>query len=420
MAHKPFDTLKKPKKAWPVLMPIEWGGAAYLARGFKIKKENCEGLKSPYLLLCNHASFVDFPMAVKAVFPKRASWVISIEEFIGKEWVMRAIGGIYKRKFTSDLRVVRHILHVLTRQKLICAIYPEARFSLAGIDEEIDNALGKLVKTAKCPVAVFIQHGNFLRSPQWCKHPYRKVPVEGTLKQIVTKEEVKTLTAEEIQKRIEAEFKYDDYAWQKENNIKITSQKRAHNIHRILYQCPVCGKEFITESCDTKIWCNDCHAEWEMNELGELHRTDGGKDVFTHVPDWYRWERENVRNEVRSGNYHFEDIARLEHLVNCQIGFKELGTVKLTHNADGFTMTGTLNDGGEFNFNRTVFSMRSLHIEYDFKKRGDAIDLVDNGETYFVFPQTAHNVLTKLHFATEELHRVDSERREAQKVVTQA
>ena len=25
-------------------------------------------------------------------------------------------------------------------------------------------------------------------------------------------------------------------------------------------------------------------------------------------------------------------------------------------------------------------------------------------ETYFVFPQNARNVLTKLHFATEELH----------------
>lgn len=413
---KAFDTKRKPKKPMPVLMPIEWGGTSIFSKisgGVTITKENCEGLKPPFLILCNHASFIDFPMVVKAIFPYRTSWVISIEEFIGREWLMRGVGGIYKRKFTADMTVVRHILNALTRQKICCTIYPEARFSLAGINEQIDGALGKLAKKAKVPVVVFIAKGNFIRSPQWNKKPYRKVPIEGKLTQIVTREEVMKLSADEIQRRIEEALVYDDYAYVRDNKIAITCKQRAQNIHKILYQCPVCGTEFSTDSKDTRIWCSHCGAIWEMNEYCQLHRQNG-PDVFTHVPDWYNWERENVRKEVVEGRYRFEDTARLERLVNGKIGFETLGTVKLTHDENGFTMSGDIMDG-RFEFNRSVASMRSVHIEYDFKGRGDAIDLCTLNDTYFVFPLTARNVLTKLHFATEELHKLELERKEAER-----
>jgi len=415
---KAFDTSKKPKDPYFFLMPIEWGGTAAftIPAGGKIKKVACEGLKPPYLLLANHASMIDFAMAVKAIFPHKTNWVISIEEFVGREWLFRGVGGIYKRKFTSDMVVVRHMLRVLKQQKHICTMYPEARYSLAGINEQLDSGLGALVKVAKVPVVVLISHGNFLQSPQWNKNPTRKVPVDAVMTQIVTREEAETLSAEEIQQRIEAAFEYDEYKWQRENNIKITSPKRAHNIHRILYQCPACGKEFTTDSKDTDIWCSACGKRWRMNELGELHCLNG-EDIFTHVPDWYRWERENVKLEVREGRYHFEDTVRVEHLDNCKIGFRAIGEMKMTHDENGFVLDGIIDDGYKFRFHRPVASMYSCHIEYDFHGRGDGIDLATLKDTYFVFPLTAKNVLTKIHFATEELYKLDAEKKaEAKKL----
>ncbi len=403
---KPFDTAKKPKNPYFFLMPVEWGGTLLfsLPVGAKVHKVNCEGLKPPYLLLANHASMIDFPLAVKATFPHRANWVISIEEFVGREWLFRGIGGIYKRKFTSDLTVVRHMLRVLKTRRHICIMYPEARYSLAGINEQIDKSIGQLAKLAKCPVAVLISRGNFLNSPQWCKKPTRKLPISAEMKQIVTAEEIETLTADEIQARIEKEFHYDDYAWQKENEIHITSPKRAHNIHRILYQCPACRKEFSTDSRDSEIWCRECGRRWQMNTLGELE-CQNGEDIFRHVPDWYRWERENVRREVEQGRYRFTDSVRLEHLDNAKVGFRTLGDVRLTHDENGFSLDGELPGLGEFHFRRSVISMSSCHIEYDFHGRGDAIDLATLNDTYFVFPLTAYNCLTKIHFATEELYK---------------
>ena len=48
--------------------------------------------------------------------------------------------------------------------------------------------------------------------------------------------------------------------------------------------------------------------------------------------------------------------------------------------------------------------MYSVHVEYDFLGRGDAVDRATDETTYFTFLKTAKNVLTKLHFATEELY----------------
>lgn len=405
-AKEKFDFFYPPINPRWYLMPIEWIGAQLLGGPAlaDIEKINCEDLKPPYLMLSTHACMRDFAMAVRAMFPYRSYWIISVEEFAGREWLFRSIGGIAKRKFTQQVSVVKHSMNVMKKRGQICTIYPEARYSLAGINERLDGALGKLAKQCGVPVVVFIQHGNFLSCPQWNKTPERKVKSKGEYIQVVTREEVAKLSATEIQKRIEDAFVYDDYAWQWENKVKIDSPYRAHNIHRILYQCPICKKEFSMNSDHTELWCEDCGAKWEMDEFGRLHRVNDGDVCFEHVPDWYNWERENVREQVNSGAYSFEDEARIELLASSREQFRPIGTVTMRHDLNGFTLTGTLDDGSEFHFNRAPETMISCHIEYDFKGRGDAVDLATREDTYWLFPKNARNVLTKLHFATEALY----------------
>jgi len=418
--NKPFDMSKKPRIPFRALTVVEWIGSLYFiagVRGAKLRKHNCKGLKPPYLMLLNHASMIDMPMAVKAGFPHRVSWVISIEEFVGREFLIRGIGGFPKRKFTSELTAVKNMVDLLHKRGRICVMYPEARFSLVGVNEHMSESIGKFVRLAKCPVVIVLMHGNFINQPQWNKKCNHHIPVTADMNVVITKEEAETLSADEIQKKIEDFFQYDDYQWQKDHKIRIASKKRAQNLHKVLYQCSVCQKEFSMESTGTGLTCTDCGAHWEMSEYGELHRTNG-EETFTHVPDWYRWERENVNKEVREGRYHFEDQVRLEHLVNAQRGFKQIGHVKLVHDSQGFTMSGTLDDGSDFSFNRPCLTMESVHIEYDFKKRGVTkrgaiIDLCTMEDTYFVFPETKAIWLTKIHFATEALYQYQ---REMQKV----
>jgi len=406
-----LQTSAKPEVPARWLLPAEWLGVAGFMcyfRGLKIIDKSETKLKASYLVLSNHSSPVDFGIAVKSLFPHRANYIVSIEEFVGREWLLRKAGGIYKRKFTSEISLVKHMFTVIKKRNTICVMYPEARYSLAGINERISEALGKLVKTMGCPVVFLKEHGNFICQPQWGTQIPHPVKVVTEKKIIITEEEAKTLTPDELQERIRENFVYDDYRWQAENHVAIRSRRRAQGLHRILYQCAACGREFTTVSSRRWLSCTACGAAWEMSPYGQLSRING-EDRFTHIPDWYRWERENVIKEVEAGSYHFEDEADLEHLVSGSQGFRRIGTVHLTHDENGFTLSGKLDSGEPFSFNRSCQSMESVHIEYDFhkrgiKKRGPAIDLCTLTDTYFALPLTAKNPLTKIHFAAEALY----------------
>lgn len=142
--------------------------------------------------------------------------------------------------------------------------------------------------------------------------------------------------------------------------------------------------------------------EWEMDTLSRLHGVNTDKG-FSHVPDWYQWEREEVRKEVVAGTYRFEDDVRVEDYYSTRVGFVNAGTAHVVHDENGFTFEGVV-DGKPFSLNKPVSSMYSVHIEYDFLKRGDCFDIATEETSYFMYLKTAQNYLTKLHFAVEELY----------------
>jgi hypothetical protein len=68
---------------------------------------------------------------------------------------------------------------------------------------------------------------------------------------------------------------YDEYKWQRDNNIHIDFPQRAEGLHRVLYQCPHCLTEHEMDSKDDELWCNHCNKHWKMDTLGELHAVEG-------------------------------------------------------------------------------------------------------------------------------------------------
>lgn len=403
-SYKGIDIHKKILKPRWYLMLVEWAATLYFSiiNRVKYKKTNFKSFKEPSLILATHASMQDFASMVGLMFPYRTCWVISIEEFNGREWLFRHIGGIPKRKFTSDIILIKHIAEMIRKKHMSVVIYPETRFSLAGVNEQLSPALGKLAKLCKSRVIVVKQNGNFIVSPQWAKHPYRDNHVEAFATQLFSKEEVEKLDANIIQERIEQEFVYDDYKWQNDNRIRTKCNKRAENIHKILYKCPVCGKEGMTNSKGIHIWCENCNSKWEMDEYAELHCLTG-ENHFKLPSDWYRWEKDECYKEVNNRTYHFEDDIRIENLIDTHKKFVEIGTIHMSHDMNGFVLKGKLYDGNDFELIKPPLSMRSCHIEYDYKGRGDALDMATIDDTWWVYP--VHPCcLTKFNFATEAIY----------------
>ncbi len=359
-------------------------------------------LKGAYLILGSHSSFMDFTQILTGIWPHTCGWVAAVDEYRLGDWMLDGIGAIPKRKFTHGLVTVKNTLNYLKKYNLPVGIFPEARFSLAGVNERLDDALGKFCKHAKVPVVLFKSNGNFLNSPQWAKHPYRRIRQEGRLSVLLTVEDIASMTADEIQDKIEKAFVRDEYQWQYDNKVHLKYKNRAEGLYKILYKCPACNAEFKTYSEGDKLWCEECGAKWQMDTLSRLHgvNTDAG---FAHIPDWYNWERQEVRKEVQAGTYRFEDDVRVEDYYNTKTGFIPVGEGRVVHDENGITFKGVI-DGGPREINKPISSMYSLHIEYNFLGRGDAFDIATDLTTYFMYPKTAENCLTKLHFAQEELY----------------
>jgi len=401
---KRFDMQKKPVKEKFFLTPLAFilSFPSVWTRRLKVKKVNMSGLKPPYVLLCTHHAFIDFKVTTSALFPHRPNYIVAIDGFIKREWLLRNVGAICKRKFTNDTQLFKHIKYSLDKLGNIVAIYPEARYSLIGTTAILPDSLGKMVKVLNKPVAVLNMHGNYLTQPVW-NLKMRKVPLKADLTQIITAEEASSLSVDEINLRINEAFKYDEYQWQKDNQIKIDFKDRARGIHSVLYQCPSCLKEHEMDSDLDLLWCKSCGKTYQMNVYGELHAKEGITE-FPHIPDWYEFQRKMVRTELEDGTYHFEVEVIIDSLPNSN-GYIRLGKGKLIHTQEGFTLIGP-----GFELKKTPVSMYGLHIEYNYFGKGDCVDLSTLDDTYYIYPLNHKNVVTKLHFATEEIYKMEIEK----------
>ncbi len=402
-----FDMTKKPMRTKWYLRPVTWliSFPAVWSRRSVINKINMDGLKPPYLLLCNHNAFLDFKLATVAVFPNRANYIVAIDGFIGREKLMRSVGCICKRKFTNDILLVRQLQRVIQNGD-IAVIYPEARYSLCGTNAVLPESLGKLVKVLKVPVVTLITQGHHINSPFW-NLDNRKIQTTADMTQLIASEEINQLTVAQINERIQNIFEYDDYQWQKENNVAVSYKNRAQGLHKVLYQCASCHTEYRMNTEGNRLWCEACGKEWTLNQLNQLSATQGVTE-FSHIPDWYEWERKQVRNEIKARNYEFNSIVSVKSLPNAN-GFIDLGEGHLTHDMHGFRLCGNYN-GAEYHLEIPSKTIYSCHIEYEYLgKHGDCIDLNTLSDTYYIYPKCKEFSVTKIALATEELYRYHTE-----------
>lgn len=398
-----FDMRKPPVRQKRYLLAVAWLLSypdVWMHRA-RITKVNAEGLKPPYILLCNHNAFLDFKVATAAMFPRRANFIVAIDGFIGREWLLRRVGCICKRKFTNDIVLVRHLQRVMENGN-IAVIYPEARYSLCGTTAVLPESLGKLCKLLKVPVVSLITSGHHVNSPFWNVKNRRVKPVEATLTRLFTADDLACASVDEINEKIDEAFVYDDFAWQKENRISIPYPKRAEGLHKVLYQCPNCRTEYRMSSSGAKLRCDACGKTWTMSVYGELS-ADSGETEFSHIPDWYEWERLQVRAEVEAGTYCFSGPVTVHSLPNAK-RFIRLGEGTMTHDMNGFTVRGVTDGGRPFEMIKTVPSLYSCHIEYQYLGRhGDCVDLNTLTDTWYIYPRDCKFSVTKIALATEEL-----------------
>ena len=403
---KKFDMNREPIAQHPVIRPIvaAFGTMRRVKHLGKINRYRMEGVRAPYILLCNHNAFYDFYVMMSAIKPDRGIFPAAVDDYIGREEILRHLGGIPKRKYTADVSILRQCRKALN-DGLIFGIYAEARYSLCGVTEVIPEAVGQLLKHQKVPVVTLTCRGHHIYDPFWGNHHHRNViPVQADMTLAFTPEELKAASVEEISAKIKELLYNDDFRWQSENRVKVTYKKRAEGLHKVLYQCPNCMAEYQTDSKDDTVFCKSCGKKWTLNYYGELEASDG-KTEFKFPTDWYKWERENVKKEVCEGRYYFESPVDVNDLPNSK-GFVHMGHGKLIHDMTGFHLEGIREyDNQPFKMDIDAAGQYAVHVEYAYRfgKFRDCIDLNTMDDTWYVFPEKEDFSLTKISLATEEI-----------------
>ena len=402
--QKHYNTAKYPIRQPRFFVGLIWLLSRFVLMGkrWKVEKINMEGLKPPYILLSNHHSFIDFELIAMGTWPHRVNNVVNIDGYYMRSWLMELIGCICTRKFTTDLHLVKSIHRVLKQGDILC-MYPEARYSPCGNTSFLPDSIGKLVRMNKVPVVVAIHHGNYLHSPVWNFRQKRRVPLHTTMTQVLTAEQAATMSVSQINEAIRGAMDYDEYRYQKEADFRITEPYRAEGLHKILYHCPHCMTESQMDSKGAELFCTACGKRWTLNEDSSL-TAQAGETEFAYIPDWFRWERQQVQQQIDRGEYAFTDEVEVYSLPHSW-KYHPLGKATLTHDMEhGLILEGFFN-GKLYRIQRTPLQTNSLHVEYEFNriKPFDCVDISTEKDSFYCYT-TKKDVITKLAFATEILY----------------
>ena len=422
--HIPYEkalTLTRPEHRMPrkcnffwrnLIQGLTWFGMA--GSGFTYETERMELLPQdqPCLILMNHSCFLDMQIVHRILYPRHFSVIATFDSFVGlgglMNWVMHQIGGIPTQKFVTDLTLISDMQYCFKELKTSVLMYPEAGYSFDGTCTPLPRKMGVILKKLDVPVVMIETFGAFSRNPLYNELQVRKgVKVSAKATLLYTREEIKEKTVQELSDGLDAAFGFDNFKWQKENKVEIHDDFRADGLNRILYKCPHCGTEGKMEGRGIHLTCHGCGKKWELTPLGQMQALEGETE-YPHIPDWYAWERECVRQEILDGTYRLDADVEIGMLVDTKHLYM-VGEGHLTHDAEnGFVLTGC---DGKLNYTQKPQACYSVNADYYWYEIGDIISIGNSEALYYCFPRNAGDFVAKTRFAAEEMYKLYKNRR---------
>lgn len=335
---------------------------------FKLNANNecIKGKDGPFLILANHVTNWD-PFALSMYVKKPIHFVTSDTHFrnpLLKTLLLKLVGSIPKSKGVSDLSTIRHIRKIVDQGGNI-GIFPEGKRSWDGHSLPIYYSTAKLIKLIKIPVVVAIYKGGYLTRPRWTNKS-RKGILHIDYSIVLTKEQIKEKTVEEIFKIIDDALLYDEMEWQKDKMIEFRSKKPAQNIEQFLFVCPRCkGIETMLSENDT-LECTKCGYSVRLNNYGYFEKNDH-KLYFDTTHKWALWQEKYIKELLISKKKNMF----LDYNTDLQIGKKYgaldyVGTGNLLLSQNKITYTTNQQEHYEFNIDKITGENIQLNYILEF------------------------------------------------------
>lgn len=265
--------------------------------GYKYKKIKTEELPETYIVLANHVTDFD-PIFVGVSFEKQMYFVASehISRWgIASKLINHIFAPIIRYKGTTAASTVMEMIRKVREGKSVC-MFAEGARSWDGVTAYIQPATGKVIKSAKCALVTFRIEGGYFVSPNWSEGGTRRGPVSGKLVNVYTKEQIASMSVEEINKVIAQDLHEDAYERQLAAPMKYKGKQTAVKMENLLFLCPKCGAVDSMHSKKDTVSCEKCNLNFTYNEYAMLE----GLEHKT-VKELYAWQKEQVIRAAEDG-----------------------------------------------------------------------------------------------------------------------
>jgi 1-acyl-sn-glycerol-3-phosphate acyltransferase len=368
-------------------------------------KVNPKDYPSPYIIVSNHASRLDYIYATMAFMPHTLSYVAGYNEFFRSHLVLifRLMQAIPKRNFVNDYYAIKSMRRVLDAGGRV-VLFPEGMSSISGFNQPCAAASGKLLKHFGLPVLLLKISGAYLTSPKFslAERPGR---VDVEVDSLFTPEQLDAMTGDEVQRRLDEAIAHDDYQWNKTARAAYDGGgEMARNLHTLLYWCPKCGKEFTMRGEGDRIVCSHCGNGARLNEYYDLVPLDETCVIPETPRRWFDIQRRNVREWIQMGDFEMREKVRLGTLpryryLKNQETSEITGEGEILLNREGFHFEGS-RDGRPFSF-----SVKPEHLPtYGMCTDISRFYTFYKNEFLEFFPEK--ETVIKWLLATEENHRL--------------
>lgn len=360
--------------------------------------------KEPYILISNHASRVDYLYTAPAVLPHRLNYVVGYNEFFRSHLypIFSLMQVIPKRNFTPDTHAAREIIRVIRSGGHVC-LFPEGMSSISGGGQPCALGSGRLLKHLGVTVYCTKIAGGYMTNTKHCLDT-RPGRVDVVVDKLFTPEQLKEMSAEEIQAALDGALAHDDYLWNRETRAQYKGRgEMAKNLGDLLYLCPKCGALHTMRGEGDVLRCEACGNGARVNEYYDLVPLDETCVIPETVSHWYALEREKARQEVAGEGFEYSEPVKLGVLPR----FKRLkngatsdivGEGRLTLSREGLRYEGT-RDGETFRFVLSTDAVPTFGMCTDITR----FYTFFRGEFFEFYPER-NDTMRWFHLA-EELHR---------------
>lgn len=325
-----------------------------------LDNEKLKGLKAPFVVLCNHESTYDF-YYVSELFKEYKLSIIAnqhvfsapvLRHFTGKA------GMIPKKMFYPDTAAVK-MLRML-RAGYPVVVFPEGRLSEDGCGSPIVENAAPFYRRVGYPLVIAHISDAYFCDPKWRKRFYRG-DISVSVKRILTPDELKQMTDEEVENAISEAFVYNE-SEQPANRFR--QKKKAQGLENMLYRCADCGALYTTQTKDSDLYCTACGKRHHLDE--SYHFTD----EIGSIPEYYRRIR---------------DMEHADTELTCEADVKIF--------PDGKSRA--RKDRGVCTLNKDAFTFRSETIEFSIPTEkipalafscNAEFELYYKNELYFFYP----------------------------------